>query len=133
MNSFYSPWGLKYSTMGSNFASVLFIFGTVSSFCPPEVKKFIAKAIIRIKAFLYPYIQISIHEFIGSNMKSHEAYSIIEAYLSETSAKTAKRLKAELVRKTNKFVFSMNEYEKVSDEFQWHQDLVDFRDIDFVE
>ncbi|KAG9156583.1 hypothetical protein Leryth_006564 [Lithospermum erythrorhizon] len=106
-----------WTAMGSSLASFLFLFEMFRRYCPPEVRKFLEKTSSRIRAFLYPYVQISIHEFIGSNLKAHEAYTIVEAYLSATTAKSAKRLKAEMVKDSNKLVLSMDEHEKVTDQF----------------
>ncbi|RVW35548.1 AAA-ATPase ASD, mitochondrial [Vitis vinifera] len=47
-----------------------------------------------------------------------EAYTAVEAYLSTNSSKNAKRLKAEIAKDCSSLVLSMDEHERVTDEFR---------------
>ncbi|KAL0357533.1 UNVERIFIED_CONTAM: AAA-ATPase ASD, mitochondrial [Sesamum calycinum] len=107
-------WG----TMGSTLLTVIFFWDMLRRYCPPELRRYLEKCSIRVSQFLNPYVQISIHEYLGSHLRPHEAYSIVEAYLSLNSSKHAKRLKAEMTNDNDsKLMLSMDEYEKTTDEF----------------
>ncbi|KAK0588333.1 hypothetical protein LWI29_038206 [Acer saccharum] len=104
--------------MGSTIASFMFVWAIIRQYCPYEVRRYFEKYTHRFMGFFYPYIKISIHEFTGSRLKRSEAYAAVEAYLSVNSSKSAKRLKAEMGRDSKNLVLSMDEHERVTDEFQ---------------
>ncbi|XP_059644250.1 AAA-ATPase ASD, mitochondrial-like [Cornus florida] len=103
---------------GSTIASFVFFWAIIRQYCPYEVRHYLSAYTGRIMGYFYPYIQISIHEFTGSRLKRSEAYSTVEAYLSVNSSTSAKRLKAEMGRDSSKLVLSMDEHERVTDEFR---------------
>uniref|UniRef100_A0A6N2L250 AAA+ ATPase domain-containing protein n=1 Tax=Salix viminalis TaxID=40686 RepID=A0A6N2L250_SALVM len=107
-----------WATMGSTIASFMFIWAIIRQYCPYEVRFYFAKYTQRIMSFFYPYIKISIHEYTGDRLERSEAYAAVEAYLSINSSKCAKRLKAEMAKDCSSLVLSMDEYERVKDEFQ---------------
>ncbi|KAL0421859.1 UNVERIFIED_CONTAM: AAA-ATPase ASD, mitochondrial [Sesamum latifolium] len=107
-------WG----TIGSTLLTVIFFWDMLRRYCPPELRRYLEKCSIRVSQFFNPYVQISIHEYLGSHLRPHEAYSIVEAYLSLNSSKHAKRLKAEMTKDNDsKLMLSMDEYERTTDEF----------------
>ncbi|XP_073299481.1 AAA-ATPase At3g28580-like [Primulina huaijiensis] len=111
-------WG----TLGSAILTFIFFWDLIRRYCPPELRLYVERSGRRISGFFNPTIQISIHEYIGSHMKPHEAYGIVEAYLSISSSKDAKNLKAEMAGETEtKLVLSMDENEKTTDEFNGAQ------------
>ncbi|KAF6169449.1 hypothetical protein GIB67_021452 [Kingdonia uniflora] len=67
--------------------------------------------------FFNPFIQITIPEFTGDRLNSNEAYTAIEAYLSNKSSNQAKRLKASTGVNKKDLVRSMDHYEEVRDDF----------------
>lgn len=107
-----------WATMGSTLASFMFVWAIIRQYCPYELRRFFEKYSHRIMGYFYPYIKISIHEFTGDRLKRSEAYSAVEAYLSNNTSKSAKRLKAEMVKDSSNLVLSMDEYERVTDDFQ---------------
>lgn len=107
-----------WAAMGSTIASFMFVWAIVRQYCPYEVRRYFEKYTHRIMGFFYPYIKISIHEFTGDRLKRSEAYAAVEAYLSVNSSKSAKRLKAEMGKDSSNLVLSMDEYERVTDEFR---------------
>lgn len=114
MRSMPETWG----AVGSAVVTFVFFWDMFRRYCPPELRRYLEKCTVRLSGFLNPYIQISIHEYLGNHLKTHEAYGIIEAYLSVNSSKDAKRLKAEMARDNeNKLMLSMDEYEKTTEEF----------------
>ncbi|OMO61538.1 hypothetical protein COLO4_33405 [Corchorus olitorius] len=106
-----------WTRMGSTIASFMFVWAIVGQYCPYELRRYIEKYSHRMMGYFYPYIKISIHEFGGDRLKRSEAYVAVEAYLSANSSKSAKRLKAEMGKDSSNLVLSMEEYEKVTDEF----------------
>uniref|UniRef100_A0A2C9VQX7 AAA+ ATPase domain-containing protein n=1 Tax=Manihot esculenta TaxID=3983 RepID=A0A2C9VQX7_MANES len=107
-----------WATMGSTIASFMFLWAIFRQFCPYEVRRYLEKYSQRIMSFFYPYIKISIHEYTGGRLKRSEAYAAVEAYLSVNSTKYAKRLKAEMGKDCSNLVLSMDEHERVTDEFR---------------
>ncbi|XP_002511494.2 AAA-ATPase ASD, mitochondrial isoform X1 [Ricinus communis] len=107
-----------WATMGSTIASFMFIWAIFRQYCPYEVRRYFEKYTQGIMTFFYPYIKISIHEYTGDRLKRSEAYAAVEAYLSLNSSKSAKRLKAEMGKDSSNLVLSMDEYERVTDEFR---------------
>ncbi|XP_050223767.1 AAA-ATPase ASD, mitochondrial-like [Mercurialis annua] len=107
-----------WATMGSTIASLMFLWAIFRQYCPYEVRRYFEKYSQRIMTFFYPYIKISIHEYTGDRLKRSEAYAAVEAYLSLNSSKCAKRLKAEMGKDSSNLVLSMDEYERVIDEFR---------------
>uniref|UniRef100_A0A803P6C4 AAA+ ATPase domain-containing protein n=1 Tax=Cannabis sativa TaxID=3483 RepID=A0A803P6C4_CANSA len=110
--------GEMWTTMGSSIASFMFIWAIVRQYCPYEIRRFLEKCTHRVTGHFYPYITISFHEFTGDRLKRSEAYSAIEAYLSSNTSKSAKRLKAEMGKDSTNLVLSMDEFERVTDEFK---------------
>ncbi|CAK9184743.1 unnamed protein product [Ilex paraguariensis] len=107
-----------WASLGSTMASFMFVWAIIQRYCPPELRRYLEKSTNRLTTFFNPYIQISIHEFTGSNLKPHKAYGRVEAYLSVNSSKSAKKLKAEMVKGSSKLVLSIDDHEKVTDEFR---------------
>ncbi|KAK3006802.1 hypothetical protein RJ639_015763 [Escallonia herrerae] len=107
-----------WTAVGSMIASFMFFSAIIRQYCPYELRRYLEKHTERLMSFFHPYIRISIHEFNGSHLKRSGAYAAVEAYLSANTSKEAKRLKAEAFKDSNKLVLSMDEYEKVTDEFR---------------
>lgn len=107
-----------WATMGSTIASFMFVWAIIRQYCPYEVRRFLEKYTHRLMGYFYPYIRISFHEFVGDRLKRSDAYGAVEAYLSANTSKSAKRLKAEMGRDSSNLVLTMDEYERVTDEFQ---------------
>ncbi|TQD76381.1 hypothetical protein C1H46_038082 [Malus baccata] len=107
-----------WATMGSTLASFMFIWAIIRQYCPYELRHFLERYSHRVTGYFYPYIEISIHEFTGDRLKRSEAYSSVEAYLSSNTSKSAKRLKAEMVKDSSNLVLSMDEYERATDDFR---------------
>ncbi|XP_057744720.1 AAA-ATPase ASD, mitochondrial-like isoform X1 [Arachis stenosperma] len=106
------------ATMGSTLASFMFVWAIIRQYCPYEVRRFFEKYTERIMGYFYPYIRISFHEFLGDRLKRSEAYAAVEAYLSANTSKSAKRLKAEMGKDSTNLVLTMDEYERVTDDYE---------------
>ena len=108
-----------WATLSSTIASIMFAWAIVCQYSPYEVHNLLVdKFKKRLKDYFHPYIQISIHEFTGGDrMKRSEAYTLVEAYLSSNTSQNAKRLRADMETEGDNMVLSMEDYEKVTDEF----------------
>ncbi|PIM97994.1 AAA+-type ATPase [Handroanthus impetiginosus] len=105
-------------TLGSTVLTFMFFWEMFQRYCPTKLKQYLEKYTIRLSESLNPYIQISIDEYIGNHMRTHEAYGVVEAYLSVNSLKDAKRLKAEMARDSDsKLMLRMDQNEKITEEF----------------
>ncbi|XP_031092828.1 AAA-ATPase At3g28580-like [Ipomoea triloba] len=103
--------------VGTAIASFLFMWDMIRRHLPPELRRVLERWTYKLRIFFNPYVQISINEYMSRNLKPHDAYAAVEAYLSVNSVKEAKRLKAEMITGADKLVLSMDENEKVNDEF----------------
>uniref|UniRef100_A0A2N9G6B8 AAA+ ATPase domain-containing protein n=1 Tax=Fagus sylvatica TaxID=28930 RepID=A0A2N9G6B8_FAGSY len=106
-----------WAKLGSTLASLMFVWAIIGQYCPYEIRHFFGKYTQTITSYFYPYIRIHFHEFSGEKLRRSDAYASIEAYLSAKSSKSAKKLKAVMGRGSKNLVLSMDEYEKVTDEF----------------
>nr|GMD36385.1 AAA-ATPase ASD, mitochondrial-like [Ipomoea batatas] len=102
---------------GTAIAGFLFMWDMIRRHLPPELRRVLERWTYKLRIFFNPYVQISINEYMSRNLKPHDAYAAVEAYLSVNSVKEAKRLKAEMISGADNLVLSMDENEKVNDEF----------------
>lgn len=107
-----------WTTLGSSIASFMFVWAIIRRYCPYELRRYLELYTHRFMSLFSPYIRISIHEFTGTHLKRSDAFAAVEAYLSANSSKSAKRFKAEMGRDSKKLVLSMDEHERVTDEFE---------------
>lgn len=111
-------WPETWGTLGSTILSFIFFWDMFRRYCPRELLRYLDRATTKISRFFNPYIQISIHEYMGGHFRAHDAYAIIEAYLSVNSWKEAKKLKAEMARDgDDTLMLSMDENEKTTDDY----------------
>ncbi|TKY50342.1 mitochondrial chaperone BCS1-B [Spatholobus suberectus] len=109
--------GDMFAYIGSIIASLMFVWAMFKQFFPYQLSNQIQKYSQRLVAFVYPYIQITFHEFTGERLMRSEAYSAIENYLSSKASTQAKRLKADIGKNNQSLVLSMDDHEEVADEF----------------
>ncbi|KAL0535449.1 hypothetical protein IC582_029779 [Cucumis melo] len=107
-----------WAAAGPTIASFMFVWAMIQQSCPPAVRHFFKKYSRRFMNYFHPYIQISVHEYVGERLKRSEAFSAVESYLSKNSSQSATRLKAEIGQDSTNLVLSMDDHEKVTDEFQ---------------
>ncbi|KAI4351573.1 hypothetical protein L6164_005922 [Bauhinia variegata] len=111
------PTGDMFAGIGSTVATMIFVWAMFQQFFPSQLRNQIEKHTQRFVTFVYPYIQITIHEFTGERLMRSEAYSAIENYLSSNASSQAKRLKADIGKNNQSLVLSMDDHEEVADEF----------------
>ena len=101
-------------TTGEIFAGVMFLWAMFQQYFPPYVQKYSQKLV----SFVYPYIQITFHEFSADRWKRSEDYVAIENYLTASSSTRAKRFKAVIIKDTQSVALSIDDQEEATDEFQ---------------
>ncbi|KAI4374553.1 hypothetical protein MLD38_012534 [Melastoma candidum] len=112
-----------FATMGSTLASLMFIWAVLVwavllQDCPYKVRRFAEGHARRFSAFLEPYVQISVHEISGDGMRRSEGYAAVEAYLSTNTSRGARKLKVEIRKDSRSLILSLDESEKVTDEYE---------------
>ncbi|XP_024996302.1 AAA-ATPase At3g28580-like [Cynara cardunculus var. scolymus] len=104
--------------LGSVMAGVMFVWAIFRQWFPEELGEHVEKYFHKLLSYVYPYLQITFHEYQGDEFERSKAYVAIERYLSTNSANRAKRLKANVVKDCQSVVLSMDDYEEVTDEFK---------------
>ncbi|KAL1531783.1 AAA-ATPase-like protein [Salvia divinorum] len=105
----------SFGSVRSVIVTFLFCCNMFRRHCPTKLRRYIKKLTERLSGFLNPDMQVLIHEYLGSHLRRHEAYSLIAAYLS-VKLPDAKRLKA-VMTKENEVMLSMDESENTTDVF----------------
>ncbi|KAK7266278.1 hypothetical protein RIF29_18920 [Crotalaria pallida] len=106
-----------FTYIGSIIASFMFFWAIFQQYFPYQLRNPIEKYSQRLLTLVYPYIQITFHEFTGERLMRSEAYSAIENYLSSKASTQAKRLKADIGKNNQSLVLSMDDHEEVAEEF----------------
>ncbi|KAI3692173.1 hypothetical protein L6452_31982 [Arctium lappa] len=104
--------------LGSAMAGILFIWAIFRQWFPEELGEQIEKYFHKLVSYVYPYLQITFHEYQGDEFERSKAYVAIERYLSTNSSNRAKRLKANVIKDCQSVVLSMDDHEEVTDEFK---------------
>ncbi|KAJ3674572.1 hypothetical protein LUZ60_005188 [Juncus effusus] len=107
----------SWSGLGSALASLLFLWAMVKDHMPFQLHQFFLNFSNKVFSFFYPYDQISVHEYRGEYMTRDELYSAAEVYLSSACSYRARKLKAELGKKSDKPLVTIDDYEEVTDTF----------------
>ncbi|XP_059670256.1 AAA-ATPase ASD, mitochondrial-like [Cornus florida] len=110
--------GEMWTQLGSMVAGVMFIWAMFQQYIPREFRYYFQKYTQKLVTFVYPYIQITFHEYSGNGFQRSKVYTDIESYLSANSSSSAKRLKADVMRDSESLVLSMDDNEEVTDEFK---------------
>ncbi|KAF6146173.1 hypothetical protein GIB67_005821 [Kingdonia uniflora] len=110
--------GEIWAGLGSSLASIMFLYTIFQQYLPYNLRNFLEKYIHKVTNYFNPYIEITVCEFTGERLKSNEAYTVIQAYLSTNSSKRAKRLKADIDKNTDCLALSMDDREEVTDDYK---------------
>ncbi|MED6134101.1 hypothetical protein PIB30_034315 [Stylosanthes scabra] len=105
-----------WSLFGSKIASILFMWAMIERYMPRHFRNFIDRFSQQLDNLLNPYVEIKFFEYSGSYMRSSDAFSAIENYLSSKSMAQARKLKGSATR--NSLVLKMDDYEEVIDELK---------------
>lgn len=110
--------GDMWTQVGSVTASLMFVWAIFQQFFPYDLRRHIEQYGHKMVGYVYPYIQITFHEYQGDGFQRSKAYVAIERYLAANSSTRAKRLKADVVKDSQSLVLSMDDHEEIHDEFQ---------------
>ncbi|GMN45789.1 hypothetical protein TIFTF001_014966 [Ficus carica] len=111
----------RWATLSSTIASLMFAWAIICKYSPYEVRHVIKKLKRRLKDHFNPYIQLCIHEYTGERLKRSEGYVMVESYLISITSKDANCFRADLEKDGGNLVLSMDESQKVTDEFEGAQ------------
>ncbi|XP_010450740.1 PREDICTED: AAA-ATPase ASD, mitochondrial [Camelina sativa] len=108
-----------WTNTGSALASLVFIYTIFERFFPAHrLREHFEPLAQRLVGLVYPYLQITFHEYSGQRFKRSDVYDAIQSYLSKDSSSRAKKLTANRVKGNNSIVLSMDDHEEITDEFE---------------
>ncbi|EXB47693.1 putative mitochondrial chaperone BCS1-B [Morus notabilis] len=107
-----------FAQLGSLVGGLMFFWAIFQQYFPYQLRTYLEKYSHRLVNYVYPYIQVRFNDFTGERLMRSEAYSAIQNYLSVNSSMQAKRLKADIVKKGQSLVLSMDDHEEVADVFK---------------
>ncbi|XP_047311842.1 AAA-ATPase ASD, mitochondrial-like [Impatiens glandulifera] len=111
--------GETWANLGSIAAGMMFVWAMYRQYFPHDLREPIEKYAHKLMSFVYPYVQITFHEYSGDGFERSKVYVAIERYLAKNSTNHAKRLKADVAYGSDAvLVFSMDDHEEVVDNFQ---------------
>ncbi|KAI5672123.1 hypothetical protein M9H77_12487 [Catharanthus roseus] len=99
-------------------AGIMFVWAMYQNYFPCELRGPLKRYGEKLKSIIYPYIQITFHEYQGDGFDRSKAYMSVGRYLDKNSSKQAKRLKATVVQDSESIVLSMQDHEEITDECQ---------------
>ncbi|PON31345.1 AAA-type ATPase, N-terminal domain containing protein [Parasponia andersonii] len=105
--------GEMWSQVGSVIASLMFAYAMFQQYFPYDLRRYLSKYSNKILGFVYPYIQITFHEYSDDRFKRSEVYEAIQNYLSANSR--ANRLKAHDIKDSKSLILSLDDNEEVND------------------
>ncbi|XP_038895644.1 AAA-ATPase At3g28580-like [Benincasa hispida] len=108
------------TSTSSTLATIMFAWSIIRQYCPHGLRQYFHSYLGKFFDYIYPspYIRIAIYEFAGDRLSRNKAFAAVEAYLSNKLSDDARRLKAEVGESKKNFTLSMDEYERVTDEYE---------------
>ncbi|KGN64267.1 AAA-ATPase ASD, mitochondrial [Cucumis sativus] len=108
------------TSTSSTLATIMFAWSIIRQYSPQGLRQYFQTYFSKFMDYIYPspYVRIAIYEFVGDRFSRNKAFAAVEAYLSDKLSDDAKRLKAEVGESKNNFSLSMDEYERVTDEYE---------------
>ncbi|KAH7532585.1 hypothetical protein FEM48_Zijuj04G0037000 [Ziziphus jujuba var. spinosa] len=111
--------GELWSQVGSIMASLMFVYALFKQYFPYQIRGYLERYSNKLVNLVYPYIQITFHEYSDERFKRSEVYGAIRTYLGACpSSSKAKRLKAHDIKDNKSLVLSMDDNEEITEEFQ---------------
>ncbi|XP_065878186.1 AAA-ATPase ASD, mitochondrial-like [Euphorbia lathyris] len=103
--------------LSSAITGIVVAWTMFNRFIPYQFRIYFDRYSQKFISLFYPYLQITFHEYTGERFKRSEAYAAIQNYLSANSSKDAKRLKADVAKKSNSLILTMDDHEEITDHF----------------
>uniref|UniRef100_A0A2C9UYX1 AAA-type ATPase N-terminal domain-containing protein n=1 Tax=Manihot esculenta TaxID=3983 RepID=A0A2C9UYX1_MANES len=75
-----------WTQLGSVIAGLMFGWAMFKQYFPDQLRGSFNRYTQRLVGFVYPYLQITFHEYTGERLKRSEVYSAIQSYLSANSS-----------------------------------------------
>jgi chaperone BCS1 len=97
-------------------ASVIFVRTIAKEYLPPEFYNLFSKWMHRLIGIVSAYISVVIEENDG--MRVSEVYEAVQSYLSARSSSAAERLRLKKPQNSKEFTFSMDQNQRIADEFE---------------
>ncbi|KAF3444735.1 hypothetical protein FNV43_RR14428 [Rhamnella rubrinervis] len=111
--------GKLWSQSGTIVASFMVVYSIFKDYFPYQLRAYLARYGSKLMNLVYPYVQITFHEYIGERFNRSEVYGAITTYLSACPASTAaKKLKADDIKHNKSLTLSMDYNEEITEEFQ---------------
>nr|DAD37746.1 TPA_asm: hypothetical protein HUJ06_008387 [Nelumbo nucifera] len=98
-------------------AGFMFLWAMFQQYFPHQLRGPLEKYGHQLKSLVYPYIQITFHEYGGERFKRSDVFTAIDSYLTVNSSKSAKRLRADMGENAKSLILCMDDHEEVADEF----------------
>uniref|UniRef100_A0A7N0R9G2 AAA+ ATPase domain-containing protein n=1 Tax=Kalanchoe fedtschenkoi TaxID=63787 RepID=A0A7N0R9G2_KALFE len=115
----FSRLGESWAELGSALAGLMFMHAMLQQYMPTWFLSYLSSLTKKLLNYSNSKVQISVSEFSGDRMnKRNQLYLDIEIYLSGLASAHARRLKADMSNKSKTPVFSMDDQQEVTDEFQ---------------
>uniref|UniRef100_A0A7N0TK54 AAA+ ATPase domain-containing protein n=1 Tax=Kalanchoe fedtschenkoi TaxID=63787 RepID=A0A7N0TK54_KALFE len=115
----FSRLGESWAEMGSALAGLMFMYAMFQQYMPTWILSYVESLTEKLLDYFNTNVQITFPEFSGDRMnKRSRLYLAIEIYLSGLASAHARRLKADMSKKSKTPVLSMDDHEEVTDEFQ---------------
>ncbi|XP_023541549.1 AAA-ATPase At3g28580-like [Cucurbita pepo subsp. pepo] len=108
------------ASTSSTLATIMFTWTIIRQYCPHNLRQYLHRYLNKFIDYIYPnpYVRIAIYEFLGERLNRSKAFAAVESYLSTKLSDDAKRLKAEVGDNKNNFSLNIDEYEKITDEYE---------------
>lgn len=96
--------GEIWTQLSSAITGLVLAWVMFEQYFPYQLRGYLHKYSQKLMSYAYPYIQVTFHEFTSERLKRSEAFSAIQSYLGSNSTKNAKRLKADVVHKSQSII-----------------------------
>lgn len=106
-----------FAQCGSAIDGLMLLQAMLQQYFPSILHDLLERHFHKWLSFLHPHVEITFHEFTGKYMKRSKAFTAIQNYLTEYATSRAKKLKEDSVKDNRPLILSMDDYEKVTDEY----------------
>ncbi|KAL6622328.1 hypothetical protein ACP70R_032207 [Stipagrostis hirtigluma subsp. patula] len=107
----------KWSGLWSAVASFIFLWSMVQKHVPVALSHRLATWAGKLAAYFSPYLQLTVSEYGAERFRRSDFFVAVEAYLSDTCARRARKLKAELGKDSKNLQVAVDDNDEVTDTF----------------
>ncbi|KAL6638344.1 hypothetical protein ACP70R_023839 [Stipagrostis hirtigluma subsp. patula] len=102
---------------GSALASFIFLWSMVQNHVPAALSHRLVTWAGKLAAYFSPYLQLTVSEYGAQRFRRSDFFVAVEAYLSDTCARRARKLKAELGKDSKNLQVAVDDNDEVTDTF----------------